>query len=195
MFSLPTLSYTNYSLQIQKLSFTIIHSTTIALPAWRKVCRELDLKERLIPCNVVTRWNSTYDMMKFVLAYKNVIDRITADKSLKLRKYELDNEDWGIIKDLVAILEVRVLIRFGLHLATDSSLRIDIQKSNSFLLSRFSEHCRCDTCNGQARLPSQPSYQEPIPSSHQGHYKARMQEDQPLLFNDWSFFLIPNCNG
>ncbi|KAG1895341.1 uncharacterized protein F5891DRAFT_960282, partial [Suillus fuscotomentosus] len=76
--------------------------TTIALPAWRKVCHELNLKERLIPHNVVTCWNSTYNMMKFVLAYKSVIDRIMADKSLKLRKYELDNEDWGIIKDLVA---------------------------------------------------------------------------------------------
>ncbi|KAG1779316.1 hypothetical protein EV702DRAFT_966389 [Suillus placidus] len=44
-------------------------------------------------------------MMKFVLAYKSAIDKVTADKSLKLRKYELDNEDWGIIKDLVAVLE------------------------------------------------------------------------------------------
>ncbi|KAG1731341.1 uncharacterized protein EDB91DRAFT_1058809 [Suillus paluster] len=102
MFSLPTLSYTNYSLQIRRLSFTIIHSTTIALPAWHKVCHELNLKERLIPQDVVTCWNSTYNMMKFVLAYKSVIDRVTADKSLKLCKYKLNNEDWGIIKDLVA---------------------------------------------------------------------------------------------
>ncbi|KAG1820756.1 hypothetical protein EV424DRAFT_1322653, partial [Suillus variegatus] len=39
------------------------------------------------------------------LDIKNAIDRITADKSLKLCKYELDNKDWGIIKDLVAVLE------------------------------------------------------------------------------------------
>ena len=37
------------------------------------------------------RWNSTYDMMKFVVAYRPAIDKITADKALKLRKYKLDN--------------------------------------------------------------------------------------------------------
>jgi hypothetical protein len=45
-------------------------------------------------------------MMKFVLAYRVVIDKITANKGLKLRKYELDNDDWVIINDLVGILEV-----------------------------------------------------------------------------------------
>jgi hypothetical protein len=46
-------------------------------------------------------------MMRFVLTYKAAVDKITADKSLKLRRYELDNDDWEIIKDLVSILEVR----------------------------------------------------------------------------------------
>ena len=79
----------------------------IALPAWRRICHELHLKERLIPRDVVTRWNSTYDMLKFVLAYRVVIDKITADKGLKLRKYELDNDNWVIVEDLVNVLEVR----------------------------------------------------------------------------------------
>ena len=52
------------------------------------------------------RWNSTYDMMKFVLAYRVVIDKVTADKGLRLRKYELNNDDWDIINDLVGVLEV-----------------------------------------------------------------------------------------
>ena len=52
------------------------------------------------------RWNSTYDMMKFMLAYRVEIDKVTADKGLRLRKYELDNDDWVIINDLVGILEV-----------------------------------------------------------------------------------------
>jgi len=54
----------------------------------------------------VTRWNSTYDMLNFVLAYRVVIDKITADKGLKLRRYELDNDNWVIIEDLVSVLEV-----------------------------------------------------------------------------------------
>ncbi len=44
--------------------------------------------------------------MCFVLKYRVPIDSITANKVLKLRKYELDNEDWMIIEDLVDILEV-----------------------------------------------------------------------------------------
>jgi len=46
-------------------------------------------------------------MLRFVLAYKEAIDQVTADKTLKLRKYELDNDDWTVVEDLVTILEVR----------------------------------------------------------------------------------------
>jgi len=70
------------------------------------MCRDLGLKEKLIPRDVVTCWNSTYDMMRFVVEYRVAIDTITADKSLKMRRYELNNDDWKIIQDLVAVLEV-----------------------------------------------------------------------------------------
>jgi hypothetical protein len=45
-------------------------------------------------------------MLHFVLQYREAIDSVTADKSLKLRKYEMDHDDWVIIEDLVAILKV-----------------------------------------------------------------------------------------
>jgi hypothetical protein len=44
-------------------------------------------------------------MMWFVLLYQTAINKITADKVLKLRKYELDNDDWVIVEDLVSVLE------------------------------------------------------------------------------------------
>jgi hypothetical protein len=93
-------------MQIRQLSFAIINSTTIALPAWRQICVSHELKPNLIPRDVVTRWNSTYDMLQFVVRYRRAIDTITAKKDLKLRKYELDDDDWKIIEDLVAILDV-----------------------------------------------------------------------------------------
>jgi hypothetical protein len=40
------------------------------------------------------------------------IDSITADKTLKLRKYKLDNDDWRIVNDLVSVLEVRVTTKY-----------------------------------------------------------------------------------
>ena len=65
-----------------------------------------NLKPNLIPRDVATRWNSTYDMLRFALKYRAAIDSVTADKSLKLRKYELDNDEWKIVRDLVLVLEV-----------------------------------------------------------------------------------------
>src|SRR5882757_6608512 len=100
-------------LQVRQLSFAIIHSTTITLPTWCRICTELGLKEKLIPRDIVTRWNSTYDMMHFVLKYRKAIDKVTADKALKLRKYELDNDDWIIVEDLVSVLEVSVCLLLG----------------------------------------------------------------------------------
>jgi len=44
-------------------------------------------------------------MMRFALKYRQPIDTITADKTLKLQKFELDNDDWAIIEDLVTILQ------------------------------------------------------------------------------------------
>ena len=48
-------------------------------------------------------------MMVFTLKYRKPIDSITADKSLKLRKYELDNEGWSIIEQLVSVLHVHIM--------------------------------------------------------------------------------------
>ena len=39
--------------------------------------------------------------VKYCLA----IDNITANKALKLRKYELDDDDWKIISDLIRVLK------------------------------------------------------------------------------------------
>jgi hypothetical protein len=47
-------------------------------------------------------------MLAFAITYRKAIDAITAHKALKLRRFELDEEDWGIIQELVDILEVRV---------------------------------------------------------------------------------------
>ena len=49
-------------------------------------------------------------MMIFAIKYRKPIDSITADKSLKLRKYELDNEGWNIIEQLISVLQVNTII-------------------------------------------------------------------------------------
>jgi hypothetical protein len=44
-------------------------------------------------------------MISVSLQYRAVVDDITANKALKLRKYELDDDDWAIQKDLARVLK------------------------------------------------------------------------------------------
>ena len=45
-------------------------------------------------------------MLNVAMEYRKVVDDITVNKSLKQRQYELDNEGWDIIKDLLRVLKV-----------------------------------------------------------------------------------------
>jgi hypothetical protein len=59
-----------------------------------------------MPRDVSTRWNSTYDMLKFALEYRKAIDVLTADRKNKLRVYELNKKEWVIAEQLSDILKV-----------------------------------------------------------------------------------------
>ena len=87
-------------MQLRKLSFALVNSTTILLPAWKACLEELERAVRIMPRDVRTRWNSTYDMLQFALEYKDAVKMVTSDLSNNLQKYELDNEEWVIAKEL-----------------------------------------------------------------------------------------------
>lgn len=76
------------------------------MPAWKACLEELDRSVRIMPRDVRTRWNSTYDMLKFALEYKEGIKMLTSDLTNGLRKYELDEEEWVLVKELVNTLKV-----------------------------------------------------------------------------------------
>ena len=59
-----------------------------------------------MPHNVATCWNSTYDMLKFAYTYQAAINILTDDWTLKLREYELSDENWDIVKQLHDSLKV-----------------------------------------------------------------------------------------
>ena len=61
----------------------------------------------MMPHDVSTRWNSTYDMLYFALDFRTAIDKMTAMRHLDLQKYELSPAEWGIAKELRDVLNVR----------------------------------------------------------------------------------------
>ncbi|KAJ7192443.1 hypothetical protein GGX14DRAFT_380169, partial [Mycena pura] len=91
--------------KIRQLAFAIVHSTTIALPAWRKACKEKGKSPRLIPRDVRTRWNSLYDMLVVATEYKEVVNTVTGDRNLDLRKYDVSDAEWTILEDMVFTLK------------------------------------------------------------------------------------------
>ena len=50
----------------------------------------------MMPRDVQTRWNSTLDMLDFAIEYHDALDAITGDRDMKLRQYELSEEDWKV---------------------------------------------------------------------------------------------------
>lgn len=60
----------------------------------------------MMPRDVSTRWNSTFDMLDFALKYRPAIDTMTATRELNLRKYELVAEEWKIAGELRTVLQV-----------------------------------------------------------------------------------------
>ncbi|KAJ7483740.1 hypothetical protein B0H11DRAFT_1647285, partial [Mycena galericulata] len=92
--------------QIRRLAFAVIHSSTLLLPMWRRLCVGEGLKARVIPRDVATRWNSTFDMLKVAIEYRTIVDLMVSDKKTGLRKFELDDLEWLALKDLLRVLKV-----------------------------------------------------------------------------------------
>ena len=60
----------------------------------------------MMPQDMSTRWNSTFDMLDFALRYRAPIDAMTAVRNFDLRKYELVSSEWKIATELRDILKV-----------------------------------------------------------------------------------------
>ncbi|KAF4612580.1 hypothetical protein D9613_012727 [Agrocybe pediades] len=88
---------------LRKIAYAVKNSTTILLPEWNAIIKRLSiaskaakqkpLSQRVMPRDVTTRWNSTFDMLVFALEYQQVINKITASRDFKMRKYELQSDD------------------------------------------------------------------------------------------------------
>ncbi len=91
---------------MRKVAFAIKNSTTILLSRWFSILHDLDTAKRMMPCDITTRWNSTFDMLDFAVEHITAINTITADRDMKLRQYELSEGDWAIARQLRDVLKV-----------------------------------------------------------------------------------------
>ncbi|KAG2112271.1 uncharacterized protein F5147DRAFT_527450, partial [Suillus discolor] len=92
--------------KLQKLATKIVHSTTILLPVWKGILEDLKLAQQIMPRDVSTRWNSTFDMLNFALQYRNAIDVIVDKRKLGLGEYALEDGEWMLVKQLHDVLKV-----------------------------------------------------------------------------------------
>ena len=99
-------TYVQHAHNQHKTAFAIKNSSTLILPRWTKILEELELNDRMMPRDVSTRWNSTFDMLKFAIEYRLAIDTITAERDMKLRNYELGKEEWKVAEELCDVLKV-----------------------------------------------------------------------------------------
>ena len=88
------------------MAFKVVNSTTLLLPSWKDYVAKEGLRERLIPRDVTTRWNSTYDMLTFTLEYCHVVEKFVADRKNNLRELELSENEWIIVAQLSEVLMV-----------------------------------------------------------------------------------------
>ena len=96
---------TDLPLWLHKMAYAIKNLSTIILPRWYSNLNKLELKSCIIPQDVTMWRNSTYNMLEFALKYQEAID-ITGNHDMKLRKYEMNEEEWEVACQLCQVLKV-----------------------------------------------------------------------------------------
>ncbi|KIM64703.1 hypothetical protein SCLCIDRAFT_114537 [Scleroderma citrinum Foug A] len=94
--------------KIRKLAFKIIHSTTIVLLAWDATCAEMGFKQKRIPRDVSTHWNSAFNMLDVGISYQDVVEVVTNKRKLRLTELAIDEHEWELLRQLRSMLKVRM---------------------------------------------------------------------------------------
>jgi hypothetical protein len=104
----------------------------------------------MMPRDVSTRWNSTFDMVDFAIDYQPAIDTITGNRDMKMRSLELDAAEWAIAKELRDTLKACIRI---FHLSSSFHLIFssDIQARHPFLFAQYPEYQHRHSCDGSHR--------------------------------------------
>jgi len=67
------------------------------------------LSKQMMPRDVATRWNYTYEMLSFAYTYREAYNKLTSNQEMKMRKLELSDKEWEIVNQLASVLKVSFL--------------------------------------------------------------------------------------
>jgi len=60
----------------------------------------------MMPRDVATRWIYTYEMLNFAYTYRDAYNELSSNHDMKMRKYEIEDHKWEIVKQLAEVLKV-----------------------------------------------------------------------------------------
>ncbi|KAM5539814.1 hypothetical protein V8D89_006627 [Ganoderma adspersum] len=93
--------------KICKFSFKIINLSTKLLPTWHTITADLKLPNYLLPRDVRTHWNLTYNMILESIVFCLVINKMTdEEKEHSLGAFRLKKKEWKLLEQLCEVLKV-----------------------------------------------------------------------------------------
>ena len=69
----------------------------------------------MLPRDVSTRWNSTFDMLDAAIEKRAAVDKITGDKENQLRDYELLEAKWKLLEELREVFSVGTTLPYSYY--------------------------------------------------------------------------------
>lgn len=112
----------------------MINSPTLLLPQWHALLEQdapCAFHGRSLPRDVSTRWNSTYDHLVAFLQLQVYVDKFASVREHGLREFELTEEEWDCLRQLVRVLQVRCMF---LHSFNADESTTDIKRGHGILL-------------------------------------------------------------
>jgi hypothetical protein len=132
--------------QARKISSKINNSTTLLLPRWREQVSATSFKNWILPRDVATWWNSTYDMLAAFVEMKDPVSKFLDRSSNGMAEFLISDEEWDAIEGLVSAL--RVFSIFLLSLSSLTNHFPDSQRCYNLFLFKLPHSCFGHPCYG-----------------------------------------------
>lgn len=118
------------------------------LSTWKDILTNLHFTISLMPRDIATCWNSTFDLLVYALKHRKAVHLLTQWCELGLRKFELSNNEWATIEQLHSILKVSNTMIQHVWSNTHKPNLIGPQGCHTFLLALDTKPCNGHPSDG-----------------------------------------------